>query len=72
MSIDKGYLSQVVDTQAIDGERCPVCRTRLVVKEPDEIVIRNAILKVQARSGKVTAKCTRCKTWVEVPLKWAG
>ncbi len=49
-----------------------MCRTRLVVKEPDEIVIRNAILKVEAQTGRVTAKCARCKAWVEVPLRWAG
>jgi len=42
------------------------------VRGPEEVVIRNAILKVDAASGRVTAKCPRCKSWVEVPLKYVG
>lgn len=53
-------------------DRCPVCRTRLVVRAPGEILVRNAILKVEGESGRVTAKCSRCKSWVEVPLRFVG
>jgi hypothetical protein len=24
------------------------------------------------RAGRVAAKCARCKTWVEVPLRYVG
>jgi DNA-directed RNA polymerase subunit RPC12/RpoP len=53
-----------------DG-RCPRCRTRIVVASPADTVIRNAILRVD-RAGRVAAKCARCKTWVEVPLRYVG
>jgi phage FluMu protein Com len=54
-----------------DRTRCPTCRVTLVQRGPEEVVIRNAILKVES-SGRVTAKCPRCKSWVEVPLKYVG
>lgn len=54
----------------MDG-RCPRCRARMVVASPDDTVIRNAILRVD-RAGRVAAKCARCKTWVEVPLRYVG
>jgi phage FluMu protein Com len=54
-----------------DRGRCPVCRTVLLVRSPEEVVIRNAILRVEA-SGRVIAKCPRCKAWVEVPLRYVG
>lgn len=37
-----------------------------------EVVIRNAILKVETPTGRVTAKCARCKAWREVPLRYVG
>ena len=37
-----------------------------------EVVIHNAIIKVDTPTGRVTAKCPRCKSWVEVPLKYVG
>jgi hypothetical protein len=43
----------------------------MVVASPDDTVIRNAILRVD-RGGRVAAKCARCKTWVEVPLRYVG
>ena len=52
--------------------RCPVCRAKVVVKLQDEVVIHNAILKVDPPTGRVTAKCARCKAWVEVPLQYVG
>jgi hypothetical protein len=50
--------------------RCPVCRAKLVARGPDEVIIRNAILRVESATGRVDAKCARCKSWVEVPLKY--
>ena len=55
-----------------DRGRCPVCRVTLLVRSPEEVVIRNAIVRVDAPTGQVTAKCPRCKAWVEVPLRYVG
>jgi hypothetical protein len=44
----------------------------MVVQGQHELLVRNAILKVDGASGQVTAKCARCKTWVEVPLRYTG
>ena len=52
--------------------RCPVCRAKVVVALQNEVVIHNAILKVDAETGRVTAKCARCKAWVQVPLRYTG
>jgi len=52
--------------------RCPVCNAKLVVKSAADVVIKNAILKIDGASGRVTAKCSRCKSWVEVPLRYTG
>ena len=52
--------------------RCHVCGTRVVVKGPGEVVIKNAILRVDGTSGRVAAKCSRCKAWVAVPLMYTG
>jgi len=52
--------------------RCPVCRAKVVVKLPQEVVIHNTILKVDEPTGHVSAKCSRCKAWVEVPLRYLG
>lgn len=54
------------------AERCPVCRSRVLVKSPGEVVIRNAILRVDEPTGRVSAKCARCKAWVDVPLRYLG
>jgi len=43
-----------------------------VVRLQNEVVIHNAILKVDSPTGRVTAKCSRCKSWVEVPLRYLG
>jgi len=50
--------------------RCPVCRAKLVARGPAEVIIRNAILKAEPETGRVVAKCARCKTWVDVPLRY--
>jgi DNA-directed RNA polymerase subunit RPC12/RpoP len=52
--------------------RCPVCRAKIVVTLQSEVVIHNAIIKVDPLTGRVTAKCARCKAWVEVPLRYTG
>jgi len=70
ISIDNGYFPIVEISQ--DRGRCPTCRATLLVRSPEEVVIRNAILKVDGPTGRVTAKCPRCKAWVEVPLKYVG
>jgi hypothetical protein len=53
-------------------QRCPACRDKVVVDRASEVVIHNAILRVDRASGHVSAKCRRCKAWVEVPLKYLG
>lgn len=66
------HFSDADGEASTSGDRCPVCRTRMVVRTPAEVLIRNAILKVEGASGRVTAKCARCKSWVEVPLRFVG
>jgi hypothetical protein len=51
--------------------RCPACRDKVVVERASEIVVHNAILRVDRSTGRITAKCRRCKAWVEVPLRYA-
>ena len=58
---------------AVEEKRCPTCRTRIVVPDGAGLVVRNAILRITRESGGgATAKCPRCKTWVEVPLRYSG
>ncbi len=52
--------------------RCQVCATKIVVAGPSEVVVKNAIVRVDRASGHVTAKCPRCKAWVDVPLRYIG
>ncbi len=52
-------------------QRCPVCRTKIIVPDEEGLVVRNAILRV-SRTGHARAKCPRCKAWVEVPLKYSA
>jgi len=52
--------------------RCQVCRAKVVVTLQNEVVIHNAIIKVESLTGRVTAKCARCKAWVQVPLRYTG
>ena len=60
-----------VDRDAeIDLIRCPVCRAKVVVKSPGEVIVHNAILRVDRPTGRASAKCSRCKTWVDVPLRY--
>jgi hypothetical protein len=57
-------------TIPVDEQRCPTCRTKIVVPGEEGLVIKNAILRVNAASGQASAKCPRCKTWVDVPLTY--
>lgn len=52
--------------------RCDTCATRIVIPSETDVVIKNAILKVDRASGRVAAKCPRCKAWVGVPLRYVG
>ena len=51
-------------------QRCPTCRTKIVVPDADGFLVKNAILRVSVDTGDTSAKCPRCKSWVEVPLKY--
>ena len=62
--------SPVVDAPV--AIRCQVCATKIVVPGPDEIVGKNAVLRVARASGRVTAKCPRCKAWVKIPFRYFG
>lgn len=55
-----------------EPKRCPVCRTKIVVPDPEGVVVKNAILRVNLVTGHATAKCPRCKAWVEVPLRYSA
>jgi hypothetical protein len=65
--IDNVYYAPVVEPK-----QCPVCRTKIVVPDAEGVVVKNAILRVTLPAGAATAKCPRCKTWVEVPLTYSG
>jgi hypothetical protein len=54
----------------VEERRCPTCRTRIVVPQPEGLVVKNAILRVSGKTGRAAAKCPRCKSWVEVPLNY--
>ena len=75
-SIDKVYVYAMFG-EALSGggefaNRCPVCRSKIVVPDGGQVLIKNAILRVDRPSGRVTAKCAQCKSWVEVPLTYVG
>jgi hypothetical protein len=64
--------AHAAESAPVAVQRCPACRDKVVVERAGEVVIHNAILRVDRPSGRVTAKCRRCKAWVEVPLKFVG
>ena len=76
ISIDNGYFptdpEMTTKVEQPTSLRCPVCRAKVVVALQKEVVIHNAIRKVDASTGRVTAKCVRCKGWVQVPLRYTG
>ena len=57
-------------SEEIDVRRCPSCRTKILIRESEAVVVKNAILRVSLRTGDAFAKCPRCKDWVEVPLRY--
>ena len=57
-------------TPDADLQRCPNCRTKIVVPAEHGLVVHNAILRVSVETGNASAKCPRCKSWVEVPLTY--
>ena len=61
-----------MNSVAVTVARCPVCRAKVVEQLPGEVVIRNAILKVDAPTGRVSAKRASFQAWVEVPLRYVG
>jgi DNA-directed RNA polymerase subunit RPC12/RpoP len=69
-AIDSKMATQI--EHATSSLRCPVCRAKVVVALQDEVVIHNAIIKVDFPTRRVTAKCARCKAWVQVPLQYTG
>ncbi len=64
-----GLIMRVEPT--VGEKRCPACRTKIVVPDGGGVVVRNAILRV-SETGAASAKCPRCKAWVEVPLRYSG
>jgi len=56
----------------VERDRCPICGVTLVLRTAEEVIIRNAIVRADAPTGRVTAKCPRCKGWVDVPLRYIG
>lgn len=64
--------AQIGPVTPVTVQRCPDCRDKLVLDRTTEIVIHNAILRVERATGRVSAKCRRCKAWVEVPLRYVG
>jgi len=53
-----------------EAKRCPACRTKIVIWDAEGVVVKNAILRVTTATGRASAKCPRCKAWVEVPLTY--
>ena len=66
------HTDMTANLEQATSQRCPICRAKVVVALEDEIVIHNAIIKVDPFTGRVTAKCARCKGWVQVPLRYTG
>ena len=64
--------SQSTSEAPVAVQRCPACRDKVVVDRASEVMIHNAILRIERPSGRVSAKCRRCKAWVDVPLRYLG
>ncbi len=50
--------------------KCPRCRTKIQKLEGDFLFVKNAILRVDLKTSTTSAKCPRCKEWIEVPLRY--
>jgi hypothetical protein len=61
---------RAVGTVGLNGRKC-ICGGHLVVQSsPDEIIIKARVLRVDMTLNCVHAKCSRCKRWVKVPLRF--
>ena len=72
MAVEQSEMDQWLGSGEIEVRRCPGCRTKILIREADTIVVKNAILRVTLRTGDASAKCPRCKGWVEVPLRYVA
>jgi hypothetical protein len=55
-----------------DG-RCAQCLAPIIVTDESQVVlIKAAVLKADLQKRITYAKCPRCKSWVEVPLRYAA
>ena len=50
--------------------KCPTCGETIQKMDGGFLVVRNAILRVDLSRRCATAKCPRCKSWVEVMLRY--
>jgi len=62
--------STLAEPARVREVRCSGCRTKIVFPGEEGLLIRNAILRVSDESGQASAKCPRCKSWVDVPLTY--
>jgi hypothetical protein len=61
---------RAMTTVGLNGKKC-ICGGHLVVQSaPDEIIIKARVLRVDVSLNSVQAKCSRCKRWVKVPLRF--
>jgi heterodisulfide reductase subunit B len=61
---------RAMETASVNGKKC-ICGGHLVVQSaPDEIIIKARVLRVDVSLNCVHAKCSRCKRWVKVPLRF--
>lgn len=61
---------RAMGTTGLNGKKC-ICGGHLVVQSsPDEIIIKARVLRVDVSLNSIQAKCSRCKRWVKVPLRF--
>lgn len=46
-----------------------ICGNHIVVQSsPGEVLVKSRLVRANVLLNSVTAKCSRCKRWVKVPL----
>lgn len=50
--------------------KCPQCRAKIQKLDGHNLLVKNAIIKVDLNTRYSYAKCPRCKIWVAVPLRF--
>ena len=40
----------------VEERRCPTCRARIVVPRPQGLVVKHALLRVSAKTGRAAAR----------------